>query len=133
MPRRADVSTTSRTDAMPARWPSTRGRWRCEAHRPFPSMMIATWAGSRAKFTWCARFSSADPGGIQARSCSSDIHASLAVLPRPRWWTSAFRDQIVIVEAFVAQPQENAPLVLSPFLDVLAPDLAGPSWPDGHG
>jgi hypothetical protein len=37
------------------------------------------------------------------------------------------RDQIVIVEAFVAQPQENAPLVLSPFLDVLAPDLAGPS------
>ena len=28
MPSRADVSTTSRTESMPARCPSTRGKWR---------------------------------------------------------------------------------------------------------
>jgi hypothetical protein len=26
MPSRAELSTTSRTESMPARWPSTRGR-----------------------------------------------------------------------------------------------------------
>ena len=45
MPSRAEVSTTSRTESMPARWPSTRGRWRCAAQRPLPSMMMATCAG----------------------------------------------------------------------------------------
>jgi len=38
---RAHVSTVSRTDAMPARWPSTRGEPRWRAQRPLPSMMIA--------------------------------------------------------------------------------------------
>ena len=32
---------------MPARCPSTRGRCRCAAQRPLPSMMTATCAGSR--------------------------------------------------------------------------------------
>ena len=63
MPSRADVSTTSRTESMPARWPSTRGRWRCAAQRPLPSMMMAMWAGSCSKLTWRASASSGDPGG----------------------------------------------------------------------
>ena len=75
MPSRAAVSTISRTESMPARWPSTRGRCRCAAHRPLPSMMMATCAGSRSKFTWRASASSGDPGGIAARSCSSDMQS----------------------------------------------------------
>ena len=43
--------------------PSTRGRWRCAAQRPLPSMMIATCAGSRSKSTCRASASSDDPGG----------------------------------------------------------------------
>jgi len=46
--RRAEVSSTSRTDWMPARCPSTRGRWRFSAQRPLPSMMIATCCGRRS-------------------------------------------------------------------------------------
>src|SRR5439155_19359978 len=72
MPSRADVSTTSRTESMPARWPSTRGRCRCAAHRPLPSIMIAMCAGSCSKLTCRASASSGEPGGIHATSCSSD-------------------------------------------------------------
>src|SRR5580765_4667637 len=76
MPSRADASTTSRTELMPARWPSTRGRWRLAAQRPLPSMMIATCAGSCSKFTCKASASSGEPGGNHASSWSSDIRAS---------------------------------------------------------
>ena len=48
-PSRAEVSTTSRTEAMPARCPSTRRLWRSFAQRPLPSMMMATWRGRRSK------------------------------------------------------------------------------------
>ena len=61
---------------MPARCPSTRGRWRCAAQRPLPSMMMATCAGSWSKLTCRASVSSGDPGGIDARQLSSDIQAS---------------------------------------------------------
>src|SRR5438093_654829 len=73
MPSRAEVSTTSRTESMPARWPSTRGRWRCAAQRPLPPMMIAMCTGSCSKLTCRARASSDDPGAIQANSWSSDM------------------------------------------------------------
>ena len=63
---------------MPARCPSTRGRWRCAAQRPLPSMMMATCAGSCSKLTWRASASSGDPGGIHARSCSSDMLDSIS-------------------------------------------------------
>src|SRR5579863_9836278 len=36
---------TGRIARTPARWPATRGRWRCRAHRPLPSMMMPTWRG----------------------------------------------------------------------------------------
>ena len=45
MPSRAELSTMSRTESMPARWPSTRGRCRCAAQRPLPSMITATCCG----------------------------------------------------------------------------------------
>ena len=61
---------------MPARWPSTRGRWRLAAQRPLPSMMIATCAGSCSKFTCLASASSGEPDGNHASSWSSDIRAS---------------------------------------------------------
>ena len=51
---------------MPARWPSTRGRWRLAAHRPLPSMMMATWRGSRSKSMRRTSASSADPAGTAA-------------------------------------------------------------------
>src|SRR5665647_105134 len=38
-------STTSRTDFIPERWPSGRGRLRSRAQRPLPSMMIAMCRG----------------------------------------------------------------------------------------
>ena len=76
MPRRAEVSTTSRTDSMPARCPSTRGRCRCAAQRPLPSMMIATWAGSRSKSTCRASASSGDPGGQRSEDVVRRLIAS---------------------------------------------------------
>src|SRR6266516_563583 len=48
MPISPAVRTTARTDSAPLRWPSTRGRLRCFAQRPFPSMMIATCVGKEA-------------------------------------------------------------------------------------
>src|ERR1700722_13682298 len=36
---------TGRIARTPARWPATRGRWRCRAQRPLPSMMMPTWGG----------------------------------------------------------------------------------------
>src|SRR5437867_7108191 len=39
-------STASRTDVIPARWPSGRGSRRSRAQRPLPSMMMATWRGT---------------------------------------------------------------------------------------
>src|SRR5262245_58112392 len=46
MPRDPQAFTTSRTEEMPARCPNTRGKCRCLAQRPFPSMMIAMCFGS---------------------------------------------------------------------------------------
>src|SRR6476620_1197267 len=76
MPSRAEASTTSRTELMPARWPSTRDRWRLAGQRPLPSTMIATCAGSCSKFTCLASASSCEPDGNHASSWSSDISAS---------------------------------------------------------
>src|SRR5258708_7184615 len=42
MPRLAAASTVRRTASAPERCPAKRGRCRAVAHRPFPSMMIAT-------------------------------------------------------------------------------------------
>src|SRR5580658_8947894 len=39
---------TGRIARTPARWPATRGRWRCRAHRPLPSMMMPTCRGRSA-------------------------------------------------------------------------------------
>src|SRR5688572_18593627 len=41
-----EPSTASRTDFIPLRCPSARGRCRSRAHRPLPSMMMATWRGT---------------------------------------------------------------------------------------
>src|ERR1700722_1336889 len=43
--RRAHSSTILRTTLMLARWPAGRGRTRRRAHRPLPSMMMATCCG----------------------------------------------------------------------------------------
>jgi hypothetical protein len=66
---RAAVSTVERTAATPERCPAMRGRWRRLAQRPFPSMMMAMWWGSRsdsrrAKISASLRFS---PAGTCAR------------------------------------------------------------------
>ena len=65
---------TSRTDSMPARWPSTRGRCRRPAQRPLPSMMMATCRGSAIGLDLPGELDGPrEPGGIHARSCSSDM------------------------------------------------------------
>src|SRR5579863_261992 len=46
MPNSPAARTTWRSASTPRRWPSTRGRPRAAAHRPFPSMMIATCKGA---------------------------------------------------------------------------------------
>src|SRR5436190_1195603 len=71
---RAAVSTISRTEAMPARWPSTRGRLRARAQRPFPSMITATCLGSRLRSIFSTRVSSSDPG-------SASLLKSIIALP----------------------------------------------------
>src|SRR6478736_8262572 len=45
MPSSPAVLMMVRADSAPWRWPSTRGRWRCFAQRPLPSMMMATCWG----------------------------------------------------------------------------------------
>src|SRR5688500_20040089 len=59
-----EPSTASRTDFIPLRCPSARGRCRSRAQRPLPSMMMATWRGT-------APFSR-----IRARSSSEVISCS---------------------------------------------------------
>ena len=46
MPNSTQARITLRKFSVPARWPARRGRPRLAAHRPFPSMMKATWVGS---------------------------------------------------------------------------------------
>src|ERR1700726_4873675 len=48
MPISRAASTTARTESLPRRWPSGRESPRWRAHRPFPSITIATWRGSRS-------------------------------------------------------------------------------------
>src|SRR5689334_16791267 len=45
MPNSAAAVTVRRTASAPRRCPAIRGRPRALAHRPLPSMMMATWAG----------------------------------------------------------------------------------------
>ena len=45
-PRSAHARTTARTASTPRRCPATRGRKRCFAQRPLPSMMMATCRGT---------------------------------------------------------------------------------------
>jgi hypothetical protein len=53
MSRCAQSSTTRRTTLTLERWPATRGKPRSRAHRPLPSMMIATCCGVSAM--WCRK------------------------------------------------------------------------------
>src|SRR5262245_19502997 len=46
MPISRAVSTISRTESLPRRWPWMRLRLRACAQRPLPSMMMATWRGT---------------------------------------------------------------------------------------
>src|SRR4030095_12444187 len=46
MPRSMQARTMPRTASTPRRCPATRGRRRCLAQRPLPSMMTATWRGT---------------------------------------------------------------------------------------
>jgi hypothetical protein len=46
MPRSRQVRTVVRTASAPFSCPWMRDSSRCLAHRPLPSMMMATWAGS---------------------------------------------------------------------------------------
>src|SRR6478672_6159514 len=48
MPCSRQNSTQTVTARAPARWPIARGRRRCCAQRPLPSMMTARWRGMRA-------------------------------------------------------------------------------------
>src|SRR5687767_9753253 len=62
---------------MPARCPSTRGRCRCAAQRPFPSMITARCRGRRPKSICLASPSSADPSGTTERMSSRDMGGNL--------------------------------------------------------
>src|SRR5208282_5271537 len=48
IPSSRAASTTARTESLPRRWPSERASPRLVAHRPLPSITIATWRGNRA-------------------------------------------------------------------------------------
>src|SRR5690349_10043405 len=50
MAARAAASTVARTAFAPSTWPAVLGRPRLVAHRPFPSMMIATCIGVAESF-----------------------------------------------------------------------------------
>src|SRR5438552_12070176 len=82
---RAPVSTISRTDAMPERWPSTRGRLRARAQRPFPSMITATCRGRRLKSIFSRSVSSMDPGS--ASLLKSIIESPMLVRNVPKHQT----------------------------------------------
>src|SRR5262249_51955446 len=64
MPRRRLVSTTARTESLPRWWPSMRLRPRCNAQRPLPSMMMATWRGRRSR----------SRPGVPVLATRSDLH-----------------------------------------------------------
>ncbi len=51
IPSRAHSSVTQRTLVAPRRCPSMRGRPRCRAQRPLPSMMMAICRGKRSRGT----------------------------------------------------------------------------------
>src|SRR6476661_8013244 len=57
-------ATTSSSDASPASWPLVRGSPRALAHRPLPSMTIATCLGSRA---------GAMTGGVAPDGCGKGL------------------------------------------------------------
>ena len=44
-------STTSNSECSPCSWPTVRGSPRCLAHRPLPSITIATWRGTSSRGT----------------------------------------------------------------------------------
>src|ERR1700681_4951600 len=48
MPRLGDAAMIRRAACAPARCPSERGNPQEEAHRPFPSEIMATWSGREA-------------------------------------------------------------------------------------
>src|SRR5690242_7347108 len=57
-------ATTSSREASPASWPLVRGSPRALAHRPLPSMTIATCLGSRA---------GAMAGGVAPDGCGNGL------------------------------------------------------------
>src|SRR5512147_3008852 len=46
MPSSSAARTMRFATSRPSRWPAVRGKPRAAAQRPFPSMMIPTWAGT---------------------------------------------------------------------------------------
>src|SRR6266849_4162315 len=46
MPLAPQAEINSRTISTPLRWPAIRGKPRCLAQRPLPSIMTATWRGT---------------------------------------------------------------------------------------
>src|SRR5512146_2349532 len=73
-PSAGAASTTCRTASAPWRCPAERGRPRAEAHRPLPSMMIATWSA----FERCVTELLKELGGIKClvkKKVVSAVHA----------------------------------------------------------
>src|SRR5258708_26510040 len=67
MPSSLAPSTVRRTALAPWRWPSARGRPRARAHRPLPSMMMATCTGG-------SRDSGSEESTARAPSRFLDLH-----------------------------------------------------------
>src|SRR5271168_2644069 len=70
---RAQVSIVERAVFVPERWPAARGRCRCCAQRPLPSMITATCRGRRARASFSKRSASSGvngPSAPEAETCS---------------------------------------------------------------
>src|SRR5450759_3608167 len=86
--RRAAVSTVARTESIPARWPSTRGRRRCRAQRPLPSMMTATCRGRRPR----SRASRSARSGVPGAAMESLSIIGIGGETCPRAWILSRRN-----------------------------------------
>src|SRR5690606_35679745 len=70
MPLSRQKSMHRLTARAPARWPMARGRWRCWAQRPLPSMITARWRGTRDA-------AGGGVGGAVMQAAGSDRHQLL--------------------------------------------------------
>src|SRR5712672_3577056 len=74
-----------RADSAPARWPSIRGKWRCRAQRPLPSMMIATWRGNEdlaSGLRWTVGELIVAGCRLQVESCRLQVESCRLSAPR---------------------------------------------------